>query len=127
VLPTISPNIGAGEMRRSGMMLRFLNSLDRIAEYQADDLIVLPGHGPPFSNLAERVEQLRGHHRERETKILDVLRSGGPQTVFEIARSLWPRLPGYHLSLGTNEVNAHLEKAVAENVVRRDNGRFALL
>ena len=32
VLPTISPNIGAGELRRSGMMRRFLDSLDRVAK-----------------------------------------------------------------------------------------------
>ncbi|HEX3727958.1 MAG TPA: MBL fold metallo-hydrolase, partial [Pirellulales bacterium] len=58
VLPNISPNIGGGEMRRRGMMQRFLDSLDRIAAYQADDLVVLPGHGGPFSNLAERVAEL---------------------------------------------------------------------
>ena len=74
VLPTISPNIGAGEMRRRGMMRRFLDSLDRIAAYQADDIVVLPGHGRPFSNLAERCAQLAAHHAAREEKILGVLR-----------------------------------------------------
>ena len=54
VLPTISPNIGAGELRRTGMMQRYLDALDRIATYQTDELIALPGHGPAFSNLAER-------------------------------------------------------------------------
>lgn len=126
VLPTISPNIGAGELRRRGMMRRFLDSLDRIAAYQADDVVVLPGHGAPFSNLAERCEQLRAHHGQRETAILEILRSGGPKTVYEVARSLWPKLPGYHLVLGTAEVNAHLEKSVEDQEVNEVDGRFAI-
>jgi len=124
VLPTISPNIGAGELRRRGMMQRFLDSLDRVAAYQSDDLVALPGHGAPFNNLAERCEQLRAHHGAREQAILAILRSGGPKTVYEVARALWPKLPGYHLVLGTAEVNAHLEKALADNTVTETEGRF---
>jgi glyoxylase-like metal-dependent hydrolase (beta-lactamase superfamily II) len=125
VLPTITPNIGAGELRRVGMMTRFLNSLDRVALLQADDLIVLPGHGSQFSNLAERVSELKAHHSEREEAILKILRSLGPQTVYEVAKSLWTRLPGYHLVLGMSEANAHLEKSLAEGRVRHENGRFS--
>ncbi len=124
VLPTISPNIGAGELRRHGMMRRFLDSLDRIAQLQSDDLVVLPGHGPPFSHLAQRAEELKAHHAQREETILKTLRNGGSMTVYEVAKALWPRLPGYHLALGTAEVNSHLEKAVDEGSVLRDDGRF---
>jgi glyoxylase-like metal-dependent hydrolase (beta-lactamase superfamily II) len=127
VLPTISPNIGAGELRRSGMMRRFLDSLDRVAKLQADDLVVLPGHGKPFSNLAERCGQLRAHHEKRETAILEILRAGEPKTVYEVASTLWRKLPGYHLTLGTAEVNAHLEKSVEDGTVRNDNGRFSIV
>lgn len=127
VLPTISPNIGAGEMRRTGMLQHYLDSLDRVATLQTYDLVVLPGHGPPFSNLAERAMEIKQHHLEREEAILDALRAAeGPQTVYEIARSMWAKLPGYHLSLAANEVNAHLEKAVADGVVREQDGRFAI-
>ena len=126
VLPTISPNIGAGELRRSGMMRRFLGSLDRVAKLQADDLVVLPGHGKAFSNLAERCGQLRAHHEQREAAILEILRAGGPKTVYEVARTLWTKLPGYHLTLGTAEVNAHLEKSVEDGIVRNENGRFCI-
>ncbi len=125
VLPTISPNIGAGELRRHGMMRRFLDSLDRVAQLQADDLIVLPGHGSQFSNLAERAAELKAHHGQREAAILEIVRAGDPKTVYEIARLLWPKLPGYHLVLGTAEVNAHLEKAVDDGLVKHDEGRFA--
>ena len=101
--------------------------LDRVAALQSEDLTVLPGHGPPFTNLAERAAVLKGHHLDRERKILDVLRSGGPQTVYEISRTLWAKLPGYHLALATNEVNSHLEESLADGAVREENGRFALV
>jgi glyoxylase-like metal-dependent hydrolase (beta-lactamase superfamily II) len=126
VLPNISPNIGAGEMRRTGMMQRFLDSLERVAALQSDELVVLPGHGPRFSNLAERAAELRRHHDKREQKILDVLRAGGTMTVYEVACALWTKLPGYHLSLATNEVNAHLEKSVDDGDVRHEDGRFTM-
>jgi glyoxylase-like metal-dependent hydrolase (beta-lactamase superfamily II) len=125
VLPTISPNIGAGEMRRTGMMRRFLNSLDRIAEYHSDELIVLPGHGDRFSNLAQRCAQLKAHHAEREEKILKILRAdGGRMTIYEVAGALWEKLPGYHLMLATAEVNSHLEKTVEDGQVDHLDGRF---
>ncbi len=125
VLPTISPNIGAGEMRRTGMMQRFLDSLDRIAAYQSDDLVVLPGHGAPFSNLAERCGQLKLHHAERQEKILSVLEEhGAPMTIYEICQRLWKKLPGYHLNLAAAEVNSHLEKAVDDGLVQTADGRF---
>lgn len=124
VLPTISPNIGAGELRRTGMMRKYLDSLERVAKLQSDDLIVLPGHGSQFSNLAERAAQLRSHHDEREQAILKILRDSGPLTVYEVARKLWSKLPGYHLALGTAEVNSHLEKSVEDGQVRPDSGRF---
>jgi glyoxylase-like metal-dependent hydrolase (beta-lactamase superfamily II) len=127
VLPTISPNIGAGEMRRTGMVQRFLDSLDRVAALDGAGLTVLPGHGPPFTNLAERAAVLKGHHLDRERKILDVLKNGGPQTVYEISRNMWSKLPGYHLALATNEVNSHLEKSLADGAVREENGRFTLV
>ena len=124
VLPTISPNIGAGELRRRGMMGRFLNSLDRIAGYASPELVVLPGHGGPFTNLAERCAELKAHHGQRETAILEILRGGEPKTVYEVAKALWPKLPGYHLVLGTSEVNAHLEKSIDDGDVRQEGVRF---
>jgi glyoxylase-like metal-dependent hydrolase (beta-lactamase superfamily II) len=125
VLPDITPNIGAGEMRRRGMMRRFLASLDRIAAYQSDEIVVLPGHGARFSNLAERCAELKAHHAQREEAILKILRDAGrPMTIYEIANSLWEKLPGFHLALATAEVNSHLEKSLEEGQAHSDAGRF---
>jgi hypothetical protein len=112
-------------MRRTGMMQRFLDALERIAAYQTDDLVALPGHGPAFSNLAERCGQLRDHHLKREETILNILRERGePMTIYEVAQSLWKKLPGYHIVLAISEVNSHLEKAVTDGLIMTDDGRF---
>ena len=86
--------------------------------------MVLPGHGGAFSHLTERIAELKAHHGRRETAILEILRSGGDKTVYEIAHSLWPKLPGYHLVLGTSEVNASLEKSIDDGAVRHEAGRY---
>jgi glyoxylase-like metal-dependent hydrolase (beta-lactamase superfamily II) len=124
VLPTISPNIGAGELRRSGMLRRYLDSLDRIARLQADDLVALPGHGAPFTDLAGRVAELKAHHAEREEAILAIVRGGGALTVYEVALQLFGPLPSYHLMLGTAEAQSHLEKLATEGRLTLQDGRY---
>ncbi len=100
VLPTISPNIGAGEMRRTGMVQRFLDSLDRVAALQTEELTVLPGHGPPFTNLAERaaaVERASSGPRAKDSRRAANRR---PANRLRDLRNIWAKLPGYHLALG---------------------------
>ncbi|HEX3725437.1 MAG TPA: hypothetical protein VHV08_04315, partial [Pirellulales bacterium] len=64
------------------------------------------------------------HHGKREHAILDIIRSGKPLTVYEIASKLWAKLPGYHLVLGNFEVNSHLEKLCDDGLVHEQDGRF---
>jgi hydroxyacylglutathione hydrolase len=121
VLPDVSPNIGGGELSASGMLCRYLDSLERIRLLQTPDLLVYPGHGAAFAHLAARVQVLQQHHREREEEIIAWLRSAGPRTVYEIAVMLFGQLQGYHVVLGTGEAHAHLEKLTAEGrLVQRD-------
>jgi glyoxylase-like metal-dependent hydrolase (beta-lactamase superfamily II) len=124
VLPTISPNIGAGELRRSGMLRRYLDSLDRVARLQTNDLVALPGHGEPFTDLVGRVAELKNHHAEREAAIETIVRTHGPLTVYEVAHRLFGRLPGFHLVLGTAEAHVHLEKLAAEGRLTVTEGRY---
>ena len=65
VLPTISPNIGGGDMRQRGLLKRFLVSLDRTIDLAPHVDLVLPGHGDVFNHLADRCQELIDHHQER--------------------------------------------------------------
>jgi hydroxyacylglutathione hydrolase len=124
VLPNVSPNIGGGELVVPGMLRRYIESLERVRRLQAKDLLVLPGHGEPFSDLETRVQALQEHHREREEEIIAFLRAAGPKTVYEIALFLFGSLHGYHVVLGTGETHAHLEKLVSEERLVFRDGRF---
>ena len=123
VLPSISPNVGAGDLRKRGMLQRFLASLDRVAEF--DGLEVLPGHGLPFGGLAERCVELRDHHLVRLDRVRELV-ANEPRTVYEVARGLFGSLDGVHILLGCAEANAHLEWLVDEGEVTDADSRFAL-
>lgn len=124
VLPDVSPNIG-GDLTSSGLLRRYLASLERVKPLEAEGLRVYPGHGAPFHDLAERAHALQDHHLQREEAIVRLLEARGPQTIYEIASGLFGRLRDYHLVLGTGEVHAHLEKLLAEDRVLERGRRFA--
>ena len=125
VLPTISPNIGAGELRRSGMMRRFLDSLDRVANYSPTTWSCCPGTASRFRTWPSAAASCERTTDSASRRFSRSLRGRRPKTVYEVARALWTKLPGYHLALGTAEVNAHLEKSVEDGAVREEDGRFS--
>ena len=124
VLPEISPNIGGGDMRRRGLLTEFLASLRRIAALSGAVDQVLPGHGAPFTDLAERCAQLLVHHRDRLDRIEAILRTGDLQNVWEIACRLFGDLQDFHVVLGCAEAEAHLECLVDEGRVIAGSGGY---
>lgn len=87
VLPRITPNIGLySEKDRVNPLGDYLNSLEKVEHLPAS--IVLPGHGEPFANLAERVREIIKHHEERETQILSLL-NPHPQHAYGVAEQLF--------------------------------------
>jgi glyoxylase-like metal-dependent hydrolase (beta-lactamase superfamily II) len=125
VLGDISPNVGAGEMRRNGMLEHFFASLERV-QNMTDVVDVMPGHGKPFSKLRQRCRELVNHHEERLDKTVDILRNE-PRSVYEVACELFGQLADFHIVLGCAEANAHLEFLVDQCQVARDDGKFRLI
>ena len=125
VLPDISPNVGAGDMRRSGMLEYFFASLERLQK-MTDVVEVMPGHGEPFGDLRQRCRELVNHHEERLDKTVAILRDE-PRTVYEVACELFGLLEDFHIVLGCAEANAHLEFLVDQCQVTSDDGKFRLM
>jgi glyoxylase-like metal-dependent hydrolase (beta-lactamase superfamily II) len=70
VLPRISTNVSVqASAPEADPLGRFLDSLARYAELEAETL-VLPSHGLPFYGLRERVNALKQHHVERLDELL---------------------------------------------------------
>jgi glyoxylase-like metal-dependent hydrolase (beta-lactamase superfamily II) len=87
VLPRITPNVGLYSARdRVNPLGDYLNSLEKVANLPAS--IVLPGHGEPFADLAERTAEIIEHHRQRVLEILALLEKG-PQHAYGLAEQLF--------------------------------------
>ncbi|HEY6538102.1 MAG TPA: MBL fold metallo-hydrolase [Candidatus Dormibacteraeota bacterium] len=114
VLPHITPSIGV-EVPDGGLpLLHFLRSLELVKELPAR--LVLPAHGPTFTDLGQRVDQLLEHHRDRLRLCREAILSG-LRTAAEVAEALpWTRrerrlvdLDLFNQMLAVNETAAHLE------------------
>src|SRR5690606_7048314 len=84
----------------------FFASLDQAAA-TPDVKLVLPAHGHPFTDLAERCEAIKRHHHERLEKVKHIGRELGPATVQAFSQRLFqPRSWG---EMAESETYAHLE------------------
>ena len=109
VLPRITPNIGLySEYDRANPLGDYLNSLEKVAKLPAS--IVLPGHGEPFTDLAERTVEITRHHIEREMQIMTLL-DEGPQHAYSVAQQIfanrWKNNEARRMAL--TETLSHLE------------------
>ncbi len=106
VLPTITPHI-SGISTSPDPLASFFYSLDRVAEIQGVGQ-VLPAHGHPFEDLADRTRAIKRHHQERLAKVAAISRDiGRPASVEEFSKQLFqPRSWG---SMAESETYAHLE------------------
>ncbi len=70
VLKRITPNISFYD-ERTDMLSTYIASLDRLRDFNFKK--ANPGHGEPFYNLNERIDQIKEHHRHRLEEILGIL------------------------------------------------------
>lgn len=120
VLPHITPSLGFEPFPDGNALDHFLRSLARVRDLEAE--VVLPGHGPAFTELHVRVDELLDHHRARLETCVAVLSDGGPRSAKAVAdRMMWTRrerafsdLDPFNRMLAVTETVAHLELLVSE-------------
>lgn len=98
----------------------FLTSLDKIRNLDVD--LVLPGHGRPFSGVADRVDFLKGFHRNRLDELRGLVARGHASLIGIARHASWKHsdwdswsLDQKFCSLG--ETSAHLIYLVNEGSV----------
>ncbi|HEY0641442.1 MAG TPA: MBL fold metallo-hydrolase [Pseudonocardiaceae bacterium] len=119
VLPHITPSIGFEPFPTRTALADFLASLAKVRELEAG--LVLPAHGPVFTDLAGRVDELVAHHDKRLDLCLKALRPNG-STALDVATQLpWTRrernyadLDVFNQVLAVWETLAHLELLVSQ-------------
>ncbi|MBI4772939.1 MAG: MBL fold metallo-hydrolase [Deltaproteobacteria bacterium] len=113
----------------------YLASLEKVAALEIE--LVLPGHGAPFSNLQQRIRELKQHFKRRAQEVLSVL-ADGPRVAYQLASQMtwyvvyasWDQFPPEQKWLATGETIAHLRYLEEEGLVvrtRKDNRVFFAL
>jgi glyoxylase-like metal-dependent hydrolase (beta-lactamase superfamily II) len=128
VLPRISPNISVHSQQIANPLADYLASLTTVEGLECDE--VLPGHEWRFSGLADRVGELRAHHRARLDEILAALGRADGLTCWElVTRLTWSRpletSSPFIQRAASGETLAHLVLLEGEGTVARTPGRPA--
>lgn len=106
LLPTITPHIDFRRGAEDDPLGDFLASLDKIE--RLDPKLVLPGHGRPFEEGAERARVVARHHDRRLGAILQVVRHE-PHSADEITDEIFgTTLLNFERRLALGEALAHI-------------------
>jgi glyoxylase-like metal-dependent hydrolase (beta-lactamase superfamily II) len=119
VLPRISTNVSVVDVEPEADPLRlYLASIAQMLSLPADTL-VLPSHGKPFTGLHARVDQLREHHDERLTEVVQAC-SVKPCHAQELLEMMFKRKLDLHqTTFAMGESVAHLNALWLSDVLTR--------
>jgi glyoxylase-like metal-dependent hydrolase (beta-lactamase superfamily II) len=100
----------------SGGAIGYLSSLDKVEKLQVN--LIYPSHGNKFSNVQERITEIRNKILIKDQIILDKLQEG-PQTMLDLVKLFYPTqfsqiFPGLAI------VESHLIKLKQENRIERN-------
>jgi glyoxylase-like metal-dependent hydrolase (beta-lactamase superfamily II) len=116
--PVLEPDPDTVEGRRRSLV-EYLASLERFI--RIDPLLVLPGHGPRFTDVPTLTSAMRHHHDDRADEILEVIRRLGDATPYELSGELFPHIKDFSIMLGVSEVVGHLDLLEDEGKLVRSN------
>lgn len=106
VLPSITPHISGLGATSDDPLADFVASLDKVAALDGVTT-VLPAHGHPFTNLQERVDDIKRHHDERLAKLTEISHAVGEADVETLMRELFSERAWGNMAEA--ETYAHLE------------------
>ena len=124
LLPTITPHIDFKRGEDEDPLGDFLDSLGKVE--RLDPALVLPGHGRPFEEGAERARIVQRHHDRRLGSILQVIRKEAG-SADEITEEIFGgELLNFQKRLALGEALAHLAYLRKRGEVERieENGTF---
>jgi glyoxylase-like metal-dependent hydrolase (beta-lactamase superfamily II) len=126
ILPDITPNLSPDPYNPEFRPLKsFLDSLGKVEDLPV--IKVYPAHGDPFSNLKMRVEEIREHHRERKSLVLESVK-GNTKTTFQVSLDIFGQnLPEFDQFLAVNETYAHLIELLEEGLINRQKAGHHLI
>ena len=125
LLPTITPHIDYRRGAEDDPLGDFLASLAEVEKL--DPKLVLPGHGRPFEEGAERARIVERHHDRRLGAILQIVRHE-PHTADEITDEIFgTTLLNFERRLALGEALAHIRYLAQRGEItrtQREDGTF---
>jgi glyoxylase-like metal-dependent hydrolase (beta-lactamase superfamily II) len=120
VLPRISPNVSLGVTEPGADPLgEWFASIAKLKQLPAD-LLVLPGHGDPFTGLHTRLDAMDREHRERLDELETFLVE--PARAVDCFGRLFRRAIGQDmLGMASGEALAHLRRLEVEGRATRED------
>jgi endoribonuclease LACTB2 len=98
--------------------------LERLLEFKID--LILPGHGPLVGKPETKIREYLRHRMMREKQVVDALRKG-LNTIGDITQSIYVDVSAGLQRVAEFSVQAHLEKLIRDERVKREDGRYYLL
>lgn len=120
LLPSITPNPLVeldedSDLLRRRSLVEYLASLDRFVALRPN--VVLPGHGPAFSDVAGLVERTRAHHENRAEDLVRHVADLGEPTAYELSRAMFPHIDGFEVMLSISEVLGHIDLLIERGAI----------
>ena len=107
VLGKITPHIG-WMAEPEDPLAQFLDSLEKVAKLSPS--LLLPGHGRPLAEGAERARSIAAHHAQRLRRCMEIVIRSGPINAIDVARQLFDlELMQFEERLALAETLSHLE------------------
>lgn len=113
VLPRISPNVSLGVTEPTADPLGEWFASIATLKTLPDDLLVLPGHGDPFTGLHARLNAMDREHRERLDEAHAFL-ADGKRAIDTFGRLFRRAIGPDMLGMATGEAQAHLRRLEIE-------------
>jgi glyoxylase-like metal-dependent hydrolase (beta-lactamase superfamily II) len=124
VLPHITPSIGFEPFPKPLVLQSFLASLQKVRPIPAQ--LVLPAHGPVFTDLPGRVDELLAHHDRRLADCVAHVEAGHDQALTVAGQLLWTKrdtpfatLDAFNRYIAVGETIAHLELLAHDGRIAR--------
>lgn len=123
VLPDVSSNAiieppPSGAEQRGHSLIQYVDAMRKVAKLPVT--VALPGHGAPFTDVAQLVQERIAMH-ERRLDDIEANIPGHGTTVFELATGMFAPRDGDTLTLALSEVQGHLDVLLArERIVPED-------
>jgi glyoxylase-like metal-dependent hydrolase (beta-lactamase superfamily II) len=126
ILPEITPHIGFHPQAGPDPLGDYLKSLKNMLKLEVR--LAFPGHGPSFSGLRQRIEELLRHHEYRNTEVMETIQDD-VKTPYQIASEItWLNdsskgnfryMEEFNQRMAIMETVAHLRHLLKENKVTR--------